>query len=217
MSSKMLITLASKEIKDISKKDTELSRLINLIGDIEIPLKEDYFTSLVSAIIGQQLSVKAASTIKARVLSLCGELSPEKILDLSEEELRGVGLSRGKVLYVKDLARNVIEGKIELYMLDKQTDEEIIHRLTAVKGIGRWTAEMFLIFSLGRPDVFSCGDLGLKRALCWLYKMEEAPLTFLKECASKWSPNGTVASLYLWEAINRGYVDEYSSIDELLK
>jgi DNA-3-methyladenine glycosylase II len=139
------------------------------------------------------------------------------MLDLSEEELRGVGLSRGKVAYVKDLARNVVEGKLTLHKLEEQTDEEIILGLTAVKGIGRWTAEMFLIFSLGRPDVFSCGDLGLKRALCWLYKREEASAAFLKECASRWSPNGTVASLYLWEAINRGYVDEYSSADKLFK
>lgn len=215
MRDKISLTKTSREVKEILKKDRRLNKLIKLIGEIEIPLKKDYFASLVESIIGQQLSVKVASTIKSRVMSLCGELSPHRILELSEEELRSVGLSRGKVLYLKDLAHHVNEGRLELNSLDMQKDEEIICRLTAVKGIGRWTAEMFLIFSLGRPDVFSCGDLGLKRAISWLYQMEEVPLSFLKECYSNWSPHGTVASLYLWEAINRGYVGEYSSIDEV--
>lgn len=210
-------TLDFKGVKAIMKKDKTLGKLIKLIGDLEVPLREDYFTSLVRAIVGQQLSVKAAATINDRVYTLCGEVTPGRILELSEEELRGAGLSTSKVTYIKDLASKVIGGELQLDQMDSFTDGEIIESLTAVKGIGRWTAEMFLIFSLGRPDVFSVGDLGLKRAIKWLYQLEEAPLPYLKECGTKWSPNGTIASLYLWEAINIGYVDGYKSMAEVIK
>ena len=213
----LIYTLNSNDIKAVYKKDKLLGKLIKFIGDIEISLRDDYFLSLVRAIVGQQLSVKAAATINDRLMALCGELSPDRILELQEEELRGVGLSRGKVVYIRDLASRVKNGDLKLDRIEELEDENIIKSLTEIKGIGKWTAEMFLIFSLGRPNIFSMGDLGLQRSVMWLYQMEEVSVQYLKECQLKWSPYGTVASIYLWEAINRGYVDGYKSLKEAEK
>lgn len=196
-------------LQTLSASDPVLAGLIEKIGDYELSLRGDYFPALVRSIIGQQLSVTVARTIWSRTQDLCGEVYPETILNLSEEALRGVGLSRTKVVYIKDLAQKVTEGAIDFQNLIALPNSEIINQLTTVKGIGTWTAEMFLIFSLGRLDVLSLKDLGLKRAIQWLYGLKKFPTegTMLKY-GKKWAPHQTVASLYLWEVINRGLIKE---------
>jgi len=189
--------------RSLAQADPELGGLIAHAGHIHIPLAEDHFASLASAIVGQQLSGKVADVIWARLKTLVGgSVTPESLLDAAETDLRATGLSNAKVRYVKALAEAAASGVLQLGAMNELDDEAIIKELTAIKGIGRWTAEMFLIFSLGREDVFSCGDGGLQRAFQWLYGIEPSKENMLRVSAA-WTPYRTYASLYLWEALNQ--------------
>ena len=161
------------------------------------------FHSLMRAITYQQLSGKAAATIHGRVVALFPEGSgphPELLLELPETALRGAGLSRNKLLALKDLAAKSLDGTVpETRGLDALTDDEIIERLTQVRGVGRWTVEMFLIFTLGRPDVLPVTDLGIRRGFQRAYGMQRLPAYSTVERAGRaWSPYRSVASWYLW-------------------
>jgi len=188
-----------------------LARLAALIGPLVTPLSTDRFETLARTIVGQQLSVKAAATIWGRVAAACGAVAPDRLLALTDEEWRAFGVSKPKASYIRDLAAKVAGEVVRLDELDGMEDAEVIRTLMQVKGIGLWTAEMFLIFSLGRTDVRSLGDAGLQRAARWLLA---APDISLRDCFDRWSPHGSIASLYLWEAVNRGWVDAYGSLGE---
>ncbi|WP_245628398.1 DNA-3-methyladenine glycosylase family protein [Fervidicola ferrireducens] len=195
-------------LQALSKADEKINYLIQLIGDYTLELERDFFKALVQSIVGQQLSIKAAETIFARLENLCGQVTPERILSLSENELKSAGLSKKKIEYIKDLSEKVISGAVDLEKLDSMNDEEVIRTLVQVKGIGRWTAEMFLIFSLGRPDIFSLLDFGLQLAVKGLYGLSDWPdKKTLDSISQRWKPYRTAASLYLWEAKNRGYIN----------
>jgi DNA-3-methyladenine glycosylase II len=190
----------------LAQADPVLGGLIARLGAIRIPLSEDYFASLASAIVGQQLSGRVADVIWDRLKTLLGgSVTPESLLAASDAEMRAVGMSNAKVRYVKALSEAVTDGALQLDALDALDDDTVVRELTAVKGIGRWTAEIFLIFSLGRPDIYSCGDGGLQRAFQWLYGMEPTRENLLR-VSGVWQPYRTYASLYLWEAINRKLV-----------
>jgi DNA-3-methyladenine glycosylase II len=164
----------------------------------------DPWSVLVRAVVGQQLSAKAAATIFARVLEPYGGRmpSPEELLKASEKDLRAAGLSGRKVEYVHDLARHVSDGELELESVATMSDEEVIEEITAVRGFGRWSAEMFLIFHLGRPDVLPVGDLGIRRAVERQYGLDELPdADELERIAEPWRPQRTLACLYLWETL----------------
>lgn len=152
-----------------------------------------YFDVLVCSIIGQQLSVRAADTIEARLRDLIGPITPEAIIGSSDEDLRGIGLSRSKVSYSKGLAESFHSGEIMPEVLRDGDDADIIAALTAVKGIGPWTAEMFLIFALARPDVWSPGDLGLRRSVEFFFASSDPAV------ADRWRPYRSIAAWYLWE------------------
>lgn len=196
-------------LQTLSSSDPRLGSLINTIGDYQLKLRTEYFPALVRSIIGQQLSVTVARTIWERAEALCREVTPQAIAGFDGAELKKIGLSGKKISYLKDLSQKVINGAIDLNGFALLPDDQIIDRLIKVKGIGRWTAEMFLIFSLGRLDVFSLGDLGLKRSIQWLYGLKKLPAEgTMTRYAKKWVPYRTVASLYLWEVINRGLIKE---------
>jgi DNA-3-methyladenine glycosylase II len=185
--------------------DPVLQTVATQIGELpEIAVTENLFVDIVSSIVGQQLSVKAADTIWKRFETLFPEkkVTPEAVLLLSDQEIRDVGCSFSKIKYMKGLAQLVVEKKIDLSGLLSLNDEEVITELTKVKGIGRWTAEMILIFSLARPDVFSLGDLGLKTAVARLYSVEREDLKKIEEISLKWSPNRSLASRYLWRSLD---------------
>ncbi len=175
-------------------------------GLIEINIREykDYFYALTSSIISQQLSGKAASTIFGRFRKLFpkGEITPERLLKIPNQRLRGVGMSNAKAAFLKDLALKVNQNELDLKKISQMDNEELISELTKVKGIGRWTAEMFLMFSLGRKDVFSLLDLGLKNAIKKLYQIENPTKEQLLEISNKWSPYRTYASLVLWRSLD---------------
>lgn len=172
---------------------------------------KNYFQSLVGAIISQQLSGKAADTIIKRFNALfpTGKFpTPAEVLAKNDADLRASGVSGSKVLYIKNIAIAFENGSLDFEHIDKKTDAEIIEMMVKIKGIGRWTAEMFLIFSLGRPDVFSFGDLGLRNAVKKLYKLRKDPSPArLKQISSKWEPYRTTASLYLWASLDNRQKD----------
>jgi DNA-3-methyladenine glycosylase II len=206
--------VSAKGRRELAASDPAMAALIERVGKIDLKKRlarrgeerpTDAYGALLRSIVGQQLSTKAARTIYLRVIDIFGGTapSPEQLLEASEEDLRGAGLSGRKVEYVRDLAAHVLSGELELDRLDELGDEEAIEEMVAVRGLGRWTAEMFLLFHLERPDIFSGGDLGLRKAIQIEYGLEQMPPPQQAiEIGARWSPNRSLASLYLWESLN---------------
>jgi DNA-3-methyladenine glycosylase II len=196
--------IAALELKEA---DPILAPIIEQVGALDVTLETDLFWSLLSAIMAQQLSGKAAATISGRFRALFTDerpLTPANVAAATTEELRGVGLSGQKASYVLDLASRIADGSLDLEALRHMDDEEVITRLLPVKGIGRWTAEMFLIFSLGRLDVLPVDDLGLRSAVQRHYGLHHLPKKpDLIDLAEPWRPYRSVATLYLWRSLNQ--------------
>ncbi len=192
-----------KALLHFKKVDPLLYKYAQLIEIEEREISNDYFFDLCDSIISQQLSVKAGNTILNRFKALFPDekITPEKVLALSDETIRGVGISYGKISYIKDLATKVLSKEIILEDLVNATNEEVIETLVKIKGIGPWTAEMFLMFTFNRPDVFSVGDLGLKNAIQKIYGVEKPTTKQMLEIATKWSPFRTYASRVLWKSL----------------
>jgi DNA-3-methyladenine glycosylase II len=190
--------------------DPVMAALVRRIGPLDHDSRRrgrpgDAYGSLVRTIVGQQLSTKAARTIYGRLVALFGDEppTPEEILSADEDDLRAVGLSRQKIRYLRDLARHVLDGELELDRLDELSDEEVAREVTAVKGLGRWSADMFLMFHLGRPDVLPVGDLGIRRAVERAYDLPGLPdEDALRSIAGPWRPFRTLACLYLWASLD---------------
>ena len=205
--------MSAKARKALAASDPTMAALMERVGEIDIATRmkrrkeerpEDPYGALLRAIVGQQLSTKAARTIYLRVVDLFGGTTPtpEQLLEAEEEDLRGCGLSGRKTEYVRDLAAHVISGELELDRLPELGDEEVIAEIVAVRGLGQWTAEMFLLFHLERPDVLSGGDLGIRKAIQIEYGLEEMPPPKqVIEIGAPWRPHRSLASLYLWESL----------------
>lgn len=176
---------------------------IKLMRELKKTEVKNYFLELCDAIVGQQLTAKAADAIFARFLKLFPKgLKPKSVFLTKQEKLRSVGLSNSKAKYLKNLAEAVLNKSLNLENLDKSSDEEIIKELVRIKGIGPWTAEMFLMFTLGRPDVFSHGDLGLKKGLKKIYGFKNFPsIRTVERIIKKWSPYKTYGSMILWKSL----------------
>ena len=199
----------SKEIEKgtyhIYSGDKRMAALIDRIGVCGLKPKKDYYVALLRAIVGQQLSVLAAASIYKKFLNgFEGDPAPEKILRAHHEELRSYGLSNAKVKYVKDLSEKLISGRINFNGIKKKSDEDIIKELTVVKGIGEWTAHMFLIFTLNRLNVLPTADLGLRKAVKNVYNLRSLPdekkLRRIS-AGNGWQPYNSIASWYLWESL----------------
>ena len=184
------------------RKDRKLAKVIDLVGEFNLSLTKNPYESLVEAIITQQLSANAADSISTRFRAIYGKFpKPADVVGTSDAKLRKAGLSYMKVSYIKDLSKKVESKEIRLSYMKNLSDEEVIVQLTQVKGIGRWTAEMFLIFSLGRLDVLPVGDLGLRKGIKNLYSLEELPeKEQIERIAEKWRPYRSVATWYLWRS-----------------
>jgi DNA-3-methyladenine glycosylase II len=187
------------------RQDRKLAKIIDKVGKYNLPITKNPYESLVEAIITQQLSGKAANSISGRFRKIYGRFpKPADVLKTSDAKLRKAGLSYMKISYIKDLSNKVESKEIRLSLMKNLTDEEVITQLTEVRGIGRWTAEMFLIFSLGRQDVLPVGDLGLKKGIQRLYSLEELPgKEQMEKIAEKWRPYRSVATWYLWRSLNQ--------------
>lgn len=167
--------------------------------------QREHYGALVRSIVGQQLSTKAAASIYRRLIDRFGgrDPTPQEVLADDPQELRTVGLSRAKVQFLRSLAEHVIDGSLELEKLDALEDDEVIKELTAVKGIGTWSAHMFLMFHLERPDVLAVGDLGIRKSMMLAYGLPELPLPAAMEAiAASWRPHRTLACRYLWRALD---------------
>jgi DNA-3-methyladenine glycosylase II len=184
------------------RHDPPLSAVIRRVGPFRLKPSRDRFGMLVRSIISQQISVGAARAIRGRLESIAGPdgFTPNSLAALSMAELRSAGLSPQKASYVHDLAAKVQDGTVRLSLIGRLDDEAVIAQLTQVKGIGRWTAQMFLIFALGRQDVFPIDDLGVRTAIARVYGYDEAPSrTALTEIGQRWSPFASIASWYCWQ------------------
>lgn len=191
----------------LSKNDAELASVIKSSPPCAIKPHRDHYGELVSNIVGQQLSTKAAYAIWQRVLALFGGKmpTPEQLIKIEGQKLRDVGLSWNKVAYVKDIAEHILDGRLDMEHIVSMPNEQLIEQLTAVKGIGEWSAHMFMLFGLGRLDILPVGDLGVRKAIQNLYKLKALPdpeqiITIAAK--NKWHPYESVASWYLWQSLD---------------
>jgi DNA-3-methyladenine glycosylase II len=204
------VFFSDEAVEHLRGSDDTLKAIIDERGPLDLDTRqrgrpEDPYGALLRSIVGQQLSTKAARSIYNRLVELFGGKtpSPQELLDADPDTVRAVGLSNAKVRYVRSLAEHVLSGELELDKLDALGDEEVEREVTAVKGLGQWTAHMFLIFHLGRPDVLPVGDLGVRRAVERAYGLEELPSAEeLDRLGERWAPYRSLASLYLWESLD---------------
>lgn len=194
----MYIEYGSKEIDYLKSKDKKLAKLIDEVGVIRRKKDENFFNSVIHHIIGQQISIKAQQTIWNRLNEKVGEITPSNVLKLPKEELQSIGLTFRKTEYILDFASKISAGTFDIEKLSHLGDEDLIKELTKLKGIGRWTAEMIMIFCLDRKDILSYGDLAIIRGLKKLYGHKEIDKTRYNRYKKRYSPYASIASLYLW-------------------
>ena len=188
----------SRETDYLSRRDPVLGDAIRRIGPLEREMMPDLFQALAHSIVGQQITDKAARTVWGRLEVLCGGVTPAAVAAQSEESLRGCGMSQRKVSYLQGAAAAAMNGTLAAEHFAPLSDEEVIRQLTDLPGVGRWTAEMLMLFSLGRPDVVSFGDLAIRRGIMRLYGLSQLTRQEFLTLRACWSPYGSVASFYLW-------------------
>jgi DNA-3-methyladenine glycosylase II len=196
-------------VRHLKRVDPVLARVIESVGPCRMPVRSEgtHFQALARSIVFQQLSGKAAGTIHGRFAALFanGEPEPSSLLVFTDVQLRGVGLSRQKIGYLRDLSHKVVSGALPLDEVDRMNDDELIAHLVQVKGIGRWTAQMFLMFRLGRRNVLPELDLGIQNAIRRAYGKRKRPSPKqVRAIGAKWSPHSTVACWYLWRSLENG-------------
>jgi DNA-3-methyladenine glycosylase II len=195
--------------RHLMKADPRLSLIIKRVGACELHAvaPRDPFGTLCTSIASQQLSTKAAATIFGRFCDLFPpnrKPTPDRVMALTDSQIRAAGFSGPKVGFIKDLAAHVLDGRLDLKALKKLPDDEVMRQLVAVKGIGRWTAEIFLMFRLGRPDILPADDLGLMNAVQRAYGMRQRPTPDqLRKLAERWRPHRSVAAWYLWASLEK--------------
>ena len=195
-----------KAANNLRELDPELVPLLDAFQIGDLKPETDYYRSLTRAIIYQQLSGKAAKTISDRFIALYHGMdypSPDDVLKTDYEILRCVGLSNAKAKYIKNISKAFLDGSIDYKNLDNLSSDAIVEQLVAIKGVGPWTAQMFLIFTLNRPDVFPSGDLGIQKGFQQYFKLKELPtLKTMNNRSKKWKPFRTIASLYFWKVVD---------------
>ena len=187
------------ELDALKKKDKKLAAIIDRYGVIKREINKDVFSALVGSIISQQISGKAADTVEARLINLCGEITPKRIHEMDITEIQQCGMSMRKAQYIKKASETIYNGEVDISGLAGKSDEEVINILSALPGIGVWTAEMLLIFSLERINILSYGDLAIRRGICKLYGHKKLTKEQFAKYKKRYSPYGSIASLYLWE------------------
>jgi len=217
MFKKRYISQSDQSVIELGNRDSIMKKLIKLIGDLEVETRPDFFESLIRSIIGQQISVQAAHSIYQRLLQLTdNQLTVDKLAEMTPEDLQSAGLSKPKIKYIQDLTQKVYNGDLNLKSLTRLDNETAVKELTKIKGIGKWTAEVFLIFSLERMNVLAIDDIGLQRGAKWLYQVDQSERRdILIKKEPTWHPHLTLASFYLWEAVLLNFINDYQSIDEI--
>jgi len=202
---RIVIDKNSAAIRHLCGADEPLRRLIHCIGDIAYALDEDSFAFMIDTIIGQMLSNKVADVMSKRLLDICGgSISPSNLEKLSEGDLRGIGLSFKKAEYMLGLARHIRDCPDFFADLSQKSDEDVLNELTKLRGVGSWSAKMYLIFVLGRPDVLPHEDGAFQQAFAWLYPAAELSKKGIIEQCARWRPYSSIASRYLYMALDSG-------------
>ncbi len=203
----MYFAYGEEETAYLKKKDKRMAEVIDRIGHVERTVDTDLFSAVVHHIVGQQISTKAQETIWQRMLSALGEVNAETVLDAGVPKLQSLGMTFKKAEYITDFAEKVHTGAFDLEGIWQKSDEEAIRELSSLKGIGVWTAEMILLFCMQRPDVLSCDDLAIQRGLRMVYHHRKIDRKLFEKYRRRFSPYGSVASLYLW-AVSGGAIPE---------
>ncbi|MCL1976185.1 MAG: DNA-3-methyladenine glycosylase [Firmicutes bacterium] len=193
----MFFVYGERELNHLRTRDKKLGAVIDRVGMIKREVNPDIFSALVESVVSQQISSKAADTVCGKLSVLCG-MKAQRLHSMPVEEIKGCGMSMRKAEYIKNIADAAVNRAVDFTALADKSDNEIIEILTALKGVGVWTAEMLLIFSLMRPDVVSYGDLAIKRGMMRLYMLSDLSKEHFNRYAKRYSPYGSVASLYLW-------------------
>ena len=194
----MNFTYGKKEMEYLKSRDRRLGEVIDRIGHIRWTVEPDLFSAVVQNIVSQQISGKAAESILTRIREALGEITPERVAGTDEQAFRACGVSSRKTGYIKDFAAKIVSGEFDLAAVAKMPDAEVIAALSSLRGIGVWTSEMLLLFTLRRPDVLSYGDLGIHRGMRMIYRHRMITPALFEKYRRRLSPCGSVASLYFW-------------------
>lgn len=206
-----IITLndSSPEIQYLCKKDKRLAKLISMIGPISYEIHDDQYEFIVHEIIEQMLSIKAGNKIFSRLVDLCeGKVTPEVVSKLTDEKIKSIGTAASKVSYIRSVTEATLDSNLDYKALETMTDDEVFNKLTAIKGIGKWTANMYLIFVLNRMDILPTNDAAFLQAYEWLYKTDDHSDTSIRKRCKKWKPYSSIASRYLYRALDGGFTKE---------
>lgn len=200
--------LSDKRVQYLIESDLKLGKLIKHIGNVEPTIEKDGFKCLVKYIVGQQISDKARDTIWKRICMNINDITPENILEINDKEFINIGLSARKIDCIQNLSTNILEKRISFMNLHEFSNEEIISKLSDLKGIGKWTVQMYLIFSLCREDIFPESDGTIKRVIKWMYNLNEVSnLNKFNISFNSWKKYSTLASLYFWKANEMGLLN----------
>lgn len=193
----------------LSHNDPQLAKLIKLVGRLEIKVYDDPFRFIVGEIVGQMISNKVRKILIERLVLLCDNIvSPEVVSALSVRQLRDIGLSNAKSNYIIGFANEVKDGRLDLISLISMSDEEILKKLTAVKGIGNWTSKMFLLFALQRPNILPIEDMAFVQGFNWLYNTRYTDKDYIIKVADNWKPYCSLAARYIYECVNRDFIKQ---------
>lgn len=206
MSNVVTLNNSSPEIQYLCTKDKRLEKVISMVGEITYTVHTDPYVFLIHEIIEQMLSIKAGNSIFCRLENLCnGSITIDSISKLSDAQIRSTGTSAAKVTYIRNLTNDISSGSLNLNALSAMSDEQIIKRLTLIQGIGNWTAKMYLIFVLNRPDILPFEDGAFLQVYRWMYKTDDCTKTSITKRCKKWKPYSSLASRYLYRALDYGF------------
>ena len=210
MQNVVTLDMGTPSVQYLCKKDRRLAKVIEMVGPIQyVPHDEDIYSFLIHEIIEQMLSVKAGQKIYGRLEDLCnGEVTPERISALSDEQIRSTGTSNAKVEYIRNITRAISDGTLDFDKMSSLPDKEIIKSLTQIRGIGNWTAKMYLMFVLDRQDVLPVEDGAFLQVYRWMYKAEDCSEKAVNKKCRKWKPYSTIASRFCYEALDAGMIKE---------
>lgn len=209
MSESIVLNQNSEEIIYLSKRDKRLAKVFSMVGEMTYKPHDDGYAFLIRTILGQMISAKVATIICERFTNLCcGKIDPETVSKLSDNQIKEVGTSNSKTRFIREITESVITGKINLDSLKEMKDEEVFTALTSIYGIGKWTAEMYLIFVLNRQDILPFDDSAFIQAYDWLYKTTDNSKNSIAKKCRKWKPYSSIATRYLYRALDMGFTKE---------
>lgn len=209
MASTIVLNQDSPSVIHLCKRDKRLAKVISQVGEISYSPHEDAYAFLIREIIEQMLSIKVGRKIYDRLLALCdGKITPTAINKLSDEQIKSTGTSTAKVDYIRSVTNAVMENRLDFSSLSEIKDQEIIKKLVSLRGVGYWTAKMYLIFVLDRPDVLPYEDAAFLQSYSWLYKTTDKTPTSIQKKCSKWHPYSSTAVRYLYQALDMGLTKE---------